>query len=160
MEKKTVAHVTREDTTRTSVERKKVWTPPERLPDFSSKMPGYHLRWVRRELRGENADANVLARIRQGYEVVTPEEIGVTDVTTLDDGRFAGTVCSGDLILMKIDVDMANQRKDYYLEQARKMQRVVDKQLEENQQSTMPISKSVSNHVQMGRPRFKEEPES
>lgn len=159
MEKVREAPVKRSEVTRTASERPKTWMPPERLPDYSDKIPGYHTRWVRRELRGQNQDSNILARIRQGYEIVTPAEIGVFDVPTLSDGRFAGAAVSGDLILMKVDQEIANQRKKYYEEQARSMQRTVDQTLDANQNDTMPISRNVRTVVEMGRPNAKVESE-
>lgn len=135
-------------------EKIKDWLPPDRLPSFENVLEGYHLRWVRRELRGESHDANVLSRIRQGYVPVTPEEVDLYDYPTVEDGRFSGTVMSGDLILMKIPDHMADQRTKYYKAQTDRMQRAVDREFEENDSTAMPLSRSVKTQVGVGRPQF------
>ena len=145
-----IVRETRESETREVTERKKVWLPPERLPKY--KIEGYHLRWIRRELRGGAEDSNVLSRIRQGFEPVRPEEVGAYDVTTMEDGRWAGVIISGDLMLMKQPIEMKEQRDAFYHEKTDKAQRAVDAQLEENQNSKMPVSRSVQTSTTVGRP--------
>ena len=137
--------------------RPKVWAPPERLGEmlesFSLLLPDFHLRWVRRELRGDHQDANVLRRIREGYEPVRPSEIGVTDLRTAEDGRFAGTVIAGDLMLMKQPKEMTEQRKTYYNDRTRAQQRATDSKLDAEQNTTMPITRNISVHTTTGRPK-------
>ena len=100
--------------TRASTTRKKTWTPPQKLQ--TQKAPeGMHYRWVRHELFNQSDDANVNSRIRQGYEPVKPEELGDGNVPDiLDTGKHAGTVRSGDLILMKVPQEIVDQRTAYY----------------------------------------------
>ena len=100
----------RKKNTRASTSRKKVWTAPSKLT-VESPPEGVHYRWVRHELFNNSDDANVNGRVRQGYEPVTPAELGedaYPDV--LDTGKHAGTVRSGDLILMKVPQEIADQR--------------------------------------------------
>ena len=126
---RTPRSVSREDTTRETKDRPQVWKPPTRLPSFEDFDPDYHYRWVRYELRGKQESANVLLRIREGYEPVRPEEVGLLDHPTIEDGRFEGTVISGDLMLMKIPAHVAQQRRDYYEGQSSAQQKTVDEEL-------------------------------
>ena len=111
----------RKKNTRASTSRKKVWTAPSKL-SVESPPEGIHYRWVRHELFNNSDDANVNGRVRQGYEPVTPDELGedaYPDV--LDTGKHAGTVRSGDLILMKVPQEIADQRTEHYNTQAELM---------------------------------------
>ena len=147
---------TREEKTREKRERKKVWMPPERLPQFEASIPGYHLRWVRYSLLGADDDANVLSRVRQGYEPVEPYEVNMKDVLTMEDGKYAGTVVSGDLMLMKVPVEIKDQRNKYFADRTKNMQKMVDQELAEKDNDLMPLSKSVQSQTTTGRPQFKE----
>ncbi len=153
------ARRTRENENRESEERKKVWRPPQRLPKFEDQDPDNHYRWVRRELRGQDESSNVLSRIREGYEPVKPEEVGLYDHPTIEDGRFAGTVISGDLMLMRIPKYMAEQREKYFKGITDRMQGIVDQELKDSDDDLMPISKSVKTSVTMGKPHFKSDKE-
>lgn len=147
----------RTEVSRVANERPKVWLPPERLGEmlesFGKFLPDFHLRWVRRELRGDQTDGNVLRRIREGYEVVKPEEVQATEVRLAEDGKYVGAIISGDLMLMKQHKDITRQRSKHYNEKARAQQRAVDAQMDENQNSLMPMSRSIKVHTSTGRPR-------
>ncbi len=149
--------VSRDNTSRETADKPKTWLPPKRLPTFEDVNPDYHYRWVRYEVRGESDHANVLSRVREGYEPVEPEEVGLYNHPTLEDGRFAGTVISGDLMLMKISKDMAEQRTKYYASLTTGLQRTVDQELKESDDELTPISKSVKSGTTTGKPHFRDE---
>ncbi len=152
-----VAHESREKTSREKTEKVKVWQPPEVLPAYKDAIPDYHLRWVRYSLQGENQDANVLSRVRQGYEPVRPEELDILNVLTMEDGKHAGTVVSGDLMLMKIPLELKAQRDKYFAGKAKAQQRMADREFEDEDNELMPLSKSVKTQISVGHPQFKEE---
>ncbi len=139
--------------------KQQVWRPPEKIPNFDGLIPGYHTRWVRHSTRGIADDANVLGRIHQGYEPVRPQELGEAGINllTMETGKHAGTVISGDLMLMKIPEHMKAQRDKFYADKARRLQMAVDQKLEESDDELMPISKSVKSQTTTGRPNFKED---
>ena len=89
-------------TTRASATRtKRSFEAPSKL-EAPQAPDGVEYLWVRHELLNNPDDANVHERLREGYEIVTPEELGenyIADVMTT--GKHAGAVRSGDLILMK-----------------------------------------------------------
>ena len=151
--------VTREETLRTKTEKAKVWMPPEVLPLFENKIPGYKMRWVRYSLLGSADDANVLSRIRQGYEPVHPDELGSSGhhLPTMETGEHKGTVISGDLMLMKAPDEIIEQRNEYYSKRAKSMQGVVDQELEENDNDLAPISKSMKNSHSTGKPKVRDD---
>jgi hypothetical protein len=112
---------------------------------------GVHYRWVRNELLGESHAGNVHERSRQGYEPVKPEELGVdwqSDV--LDTGKHAGTVRSGDLILMKVDQDIADQRNEFFADKTKAAEGAVNSELQKNNSAVAPISQDEQSSVSVG----------
>lgn len=145
-------------TTRDSQTRKQAWRPPARL-ETPQAPEGMKYRWVRASIRGSADDDNVILRQRQGYEVVRPEDLANTaglDIRTKEDGKHAGVVTSGDLILMQVPTDIAEQRQDYYEGQATKMQKAVDQELDKAEDSKMPILRESKTKVKTGRDAFQE----
>jgi hypothetical protein len=112
---------------------------------------GVHYRWVRNELLGESHAGNVHERSRQGYEPVKPEELGVdwqSDV--LDTGKHAGTVRSGDLILMKVDQEIADQRNQFFADKTKAAEGAVNSELQKNNSAVAPISQDEQSSVSVG----------
>jgi hypothetical protein len=112
---------------------------------------GVHYRWVRNELLGEDHSGNVHERSRQGYEPVKPEELGVGwQADVLDTGKHAGTVRSGDLILMKVDQEIADQRNDYFSNKTKAAEGAVNSELQKNNSAVAPISQDEQSSVSVG----------
>ena len=63
----------REAKTRATATRRKPWTPPSRL-EAPDPPEGYRHRWVRTNLRGEDDQMNVHAKLREGWEPVRADE--------------------------------------------------------------------------------------
>lgn len=142
--------------TRDSQTRAKVWAPPSKL-QTPTPPEGYAYRWVRCELRGDSQDGNVIDRLRQHYEPVMASEIADKGLfQSVETGKHAGVVRSGDLILMKVPVEIKEQRTKYYAQKAADMQRSTDSELMQNQNSVMPIIKEVKSTVSKGRQDFQE----
>ena len=127
-----------------------VTAPPSRLE--TPKAPdGVHYRWVRNELLGEDHSGNVHERSRQGYEPVKPEELGVGwQADVLDTGKHAGTVRSGDLIRMKVDQEIADQRNDYFSNKTKAAEGAVNSELQKNNSAVAPISQDEQSSVSVG----------
>lgn len=149
------------DTTRTTREtrasgtRKKVWTPPAKLSTPEAP-EGYQYRWVRHSMAGlEDNSGNVQERLAQGYELVRSEEIADSDIVqTMEDGKHAGTVRSGDLLLMKVPLEIVEQRNSHYQGKARVMQAAADRELDSNDSDLAPITKTRKTKVIRGNSRF------
>lgn len=141
---------------RKSQDRPKVWTPPNKL-ETPPPPEGKVYRWVRYSASGDLDDSNVYERYRQGYRPVMRSELDGWTGDELREGRGdhapEGTVKQGDLILMEVDEDIANQRNDYYTKQTRAMQRAVDQELESMNSPNMPIIRDHSTQVSTGAAR-------
>jgi|TARA_R100000541_G_scaffold56189_1_gene65466 hypothetical protein len=147
-------------TTRASATRKKVWEPMKKLdiPE-NKKQADMEYVWVRHELLNNTDDANVHERLREGYEPVTPNELGDDyHADVMSAGKHAGTVRSGDLILMKNTKELVDQKKAYYEDQTRKMGNAYNAEYMRQQNPNMPVTDdSTSSSTRGGRierPKF------
>ena len=149
--------------TRASATRKqKPWEPTKRLdvPE-ELKQEGMEYIWVRHELLNNPDDSNVHERLREGYEPVKPDELGIdyhADVMT--SGKHAGTVRAGDLILMKNTEEFVAEKQAYYDKQTERMGQAYSKEYQNAGSSAMPThDESTSSVIRGGgkpSPKFEE----
>ena len=128
--------------TRAKTERRKPWTPPSRL-DTPPAPEGYEYRWIRSEVNGFQDKQNVYSKLREGYELVrledVPEEYHHT-LPTMDDGKHAGVISVGGLLLAKIPKETVEERNAYFRNKAQEQLQAVDNEMmRENAHSTMRI---------------------
>ena len=126
--------------TRDKKTRKKVWQPPSML-DAPEAPPGYKHRWLRAEVRGHDDRANMSKRIREGFEPVRADEHPEFDSPTVDDGRHAGTIGVGGLVLAKVPEETVEERTQYFRQRSEEQIQGVDNDLLRDSDPRMPISK-------------------
>ena len=136
MNKKT--KTSRSSQTREKTARRQPWRPPSRL-DAPEPPDGYHYRWIRAEVMGQEDKKNVASRMREGYEPVRLEELGDFDAPTVEDGTMKGVVSVGGLLLAKIPKEIVDERNEYFRQQTEDQQEAVDKNLLREQHPSMPI---------------------
>ena len=142
---------------RESFSREESWEPPEQLRT-PEPPEGWKYRWVRYEIRGTPDNRNVLSRLRQHYQLVMTDEIPNTgEFESFQSGQYAGIVMSGDLLLMKVPLHIAEQRQDYYSKKARRMQKAVDQEFDQEDTDLMPVSRKTRTVVETGRPKFQDD---
>ena len=141
----------RDEQTREKASRPMEWTPANKLE--APKAPdGFKNRWVRYTLRGEDQRGNVYERIRQHYEIVPAEEfVGKSSVDKVEDGKFTGTIRSGDLILTRAPIEITKQRDNYFAKMTDRTQEAIESELDSNSHKAMPFSKSRRTIVTRGR---------
>jgi hypothetical protein len=123
-EKPTRASQTKSDSTKVETKAKtvapkvkpKVWSPPSYLDT-----------------------PNVQGRLRSGYELVRADEYPNEDFPAITDGKYAGVIGHGGLVLTRVPEEIAKQRTDYYMSQAQDQIRAVDNDLMKEQHKSMPI---------------------
>ena len=91
----------REANTRADATRRKPWSPPSRL-DAPKPPEGYRQRWIRTNIRGEEDQMNVHAKLREGWEPVRADEYPDSDFSTITEGNHAGLISQVVLILARI----------------------------------------------------------
>ena len=125
--------------TRTKTLRKKVWTPPSYL-DTPNAPTGFRHRWVRVEIMGFLDTKNIQGRLRSGYELVRSDEFPGDDYPAITDGKYAGVIGHGGLVLTRVPEEIAKQRTDYYMNQAADQMKAIDNDLMKEQHKGMPIN--------------------
>jgi len=130
-------------------ERPKVWAPPSYL-DTPNAPDGFRHRWVRTEILGFVDTKNIQGRLRSGYELVRADEYPEEDFPAIADGKYAGVIGHGGLVLTRVPEEIAQQRADYYAKQAQDQQAAIDADLAKEQHKSMPITVDRNTRVTFG----------
>jgi hypothetical protein len=130
----------REEVSREKTARRKPWAPPSRL-DAPPAPPGFKHRWIRAEAGGQEDRINVAAKLREGYELVRADEHPDFQSPTVEDGRHAGVLSVGGLLLARIPEETAQERNAYYASRTHdQLQSVDNEMLKSNSHTTMKIT--------------------
>ena len=124
--------------TRAKTLRKKVWTPPSYL-DTPNAPTGFRHRWVRVEIMGFVDTKNIQGRLRSGYELVRADEFPGDDYPAIPDGKYAGVIGHGGLVLTRVPTEIAKQRSDYFAKLGQEQMDAVDERLRQEEHKSMPI---------------------
>jgi hypothetical protein len=135
--------------TRDKTERRKPWAPPSRL-DAPEPPAGYVHRWIRVAMRGEDDKINVHQKLREGWEPVRADEYPEFEAPTIDEGRYAGVIGNGGLMLCRIPEETAQERAAYYGNRTREQMQAVDQDLMKDEHPSMPISRDRRSRVSFG----------
>jgi len=132
----------RSASTRAKEERRKPWAPPSRL-DAPPAPEGFEHRWIRAEVNGYEDKKNVYSKLREGYELVRIDEVPEEYqhlLPTVEDGKHAGVVSVGGLLLARIPKETLKERADYFRQKAQDQLQAVDNEMmRENAHSSMRI---------------------
>ena len=119
-------------------EQPKVWTPPSYL-DTPNAPNGYRHRWVRIETLGVADTKNIQGRLRSGYELVRADEYPNEDFPAIIDGKYAGVIGHGGLVLTRVPEEIARSRQEYFQREAQDQMTAIDNDLLKEQHKGMPI---------------------
>jgi len=126
----------RETQTRQSQERK-VWRPGTALeapePPF-----GFKHRWIRESVIEYDDKTNVHKRRQEGYDLVRAEEYPEYSGPVVDEGRNAGIIGVGGLVLARIPEELANQRNQHYQKTTQNQMDAVDRDWMRENNPAMP----------------------
>ena len=148
----------RESSTREKLTRKKDWTPPSSL-DAPAAPQGYAHRWIRTAIAGFEDVANVSKKLREGWEFVKADtlisEIGPNDYPVISEGKHAGLVGIGGLVLARIPEEILKQRAEYFKKITQDRTDAIDRDLMKEQHPDMPINIDRQSRVTFGGSRKK-----
>ena len=147
--KKENKNTSRASQTRSETERPKVWTPPSSL-DAPPAPDGYRHRWIRSESLGFQDTKNISGRIRSGYELVRADEYKDSNYPVVQDGKYKGVIGVGGLVLARVPEEIAQQRTDYYANQAKGQDEAIENDLMREQHQSMPIDVDRQSRVTFG----------
>ena len=118
--------------------RRKPWAPPSSL-DAPPAPAGFKHRWIRAEVLGKEDTKNLSARLREGFELVRADSDG--DYPTIQDGKYAGVIGVGGLLLAKIPEEIVEERMAYFADRTQDRDDAIESDLLKEQHPSMPISK-------------------
>jgi len=124
--------------TRSKTERPKEYKPPSSL-DAPPAPDGFRHRWIRAESLGFNDQKNIHGRLRSGYELVRADEYKDSDFPVILDGKYAGIIGVGGLLLARIPEELAQSRVDYQRKLTEGQDESVETDLLRDQDKRMPI---------------------
>ena len=130
----------RNSQTREKTSRNTPWRPPSTL-DAPPPPEGFVHRWIRESVMGYDDKKNLSARLREGFELVRADEYPDFEAPTIQDGKHAGVIGVGGLVLARFPQDTRDQRTNYYRQQTADQMTAVDNDLMREQHPSMPISK-------------------
>ena len=139
----------RASSTRSKTERPKVWTPPSSL-DAPPAPDGFRHRWIRAESLGFQDTKNVSARLREGFELVRADEYPDSQYPVITDGKYAGVIGVGGLLLARISEEIAKQRAAYIENLSKGQDEAVEHDLMKEQHKSMPINVERQSRVTFG----------
>jgi len=144
--------------TRIKQSRKKDWTPPSSL-DAPAAPQGFCHRWIRTATQGLEDVANVSKKLREGWEFVKAEtlisEIGENEYPVISEGKHAGLVGIGGLVLARIPEEILKQRAEYFRKITQDRTDALDRDLMKEQHPDMPINIDRQSRVTFGGSRKK-----
>ena len=146
---KKVKKSSRASTTRAKTEKPKVWTPPSSL-DAPPAPDGYRHRWIRAESMGFDDTKNMSGKLRSGWELVRADEYPDSDFPTLDEGRYAGVIGVGGLVLARIPEELARQREAYFDKRTADRNEALENDVLKEQHPSMPINQDRQTRVTFG----------
>ena len=138
MKKENEKNLSRAAVTRSKTERPKEYKPPSSL-DAPTAPDGFRHRWIRAESMGFNDTKNIHGRLRSGYELVRADEYDSDTYPTVLDGKYAGVIGVGGLLLARIPEELAQSRMDYQRRQTEGQDESVETDLLRDQDKRMPI---------------------
>lgn len=142
--------LTRELETREKTVRKKAWVRPETLPTPTPE-EGYVFHWVRLSTRGEADAMNISLKLREGWEPVKAADHPEIFVAGVENERFKDNIVIGGLMLCKAPAEMAQERNEHFLAQARSQMTSVDNNFMRENDPRMPLFTERKTKVTFGK---------
>jgi hypothetical protein len=134
---------------RVSEKRPTTWTPPSSL-DAPPAPDGFRHRWIRAEVVGFDDTKNMSGKIRSGWELVRADEYPEANYPSVQDGKYAGVIGVGGLLLARIPEEVAKAREAFFKQQTQARDEAVNNDLMREQHSSMPINAERQSRVTFG----------
>ena len=135
--------------TRDKVKRPTTWTPPSSL-DAPPAPDGFRHRWIRTETMGFDDTKHMSGKIRSGWELVRADEYPGTDYPSVKEGKYAGVIGVGGLVLARIPEEVAKAREEYFRRQTKDKDDAVNNDLMKEEHPSMPINQERQTRVTFG----------
>ena len=127
----------RDSESRGNAERVQQWRPGSAL-DAPEPPIGFKHRWIRESVMEYDDKTNVHKKRQEGWELVRAEEYPDYVGPVIDEGRNAGTIGVGGLILARIPIELINQRNQHFAKVASNQMEAVDRDWMRENNALMP----------------------
>lgn len=127
----------RETQSRERTERKMEWNPGSALSAPEPPL-GYKHRWIRESVMEFDDKTNVHKKRQEGWDLVRAEEYPDYVGPVVDEGRNAGVIGVGGLVLARIPVELADQRNQHYQGVTQQQMDAVDRDWMRENNPAMP----------------------
>tara|TARA_R110000822_G_scaffold181603_1_gene321316 strand:+ start:51 stop:512 length:462 start_codon:yes stop_codon:yes gene_type:complete len=127
----------RDTESRESAERIQQWRPGSAL-DAPEPPIGFKHRWIRESVMEYDDKTNVHKKRQEGWELVRAEEYPDYVGPVIDEGRNAGTIGVGGLVLARIPIELVNQRNQHFAQVASNQMEAVDRDWMRENNALMP----------------------
>ena len=129
----------RDSNTREREERSREWRPGSAL-EAPEPPIGFKHRWIRESVMEFDDKTNVHKKRQEGWDLVRAEDYDDYYGPVVDEGRNAGIIGVGGLVLARIPVEMAEQRNRHYQNVAQNQMEAVDRDWMRENNPAMPKS--------------------
>ena len=140
---------TRVSQSRAKTEKPKIWTPPSSL-DAPPAPDGYRHRWIRAESMGYDDTTNMSGKLRSGWELVRADEYPNDNYPSIDNGKYAGMIGVGGLVLARISEELAQSREEYFAKVTQDRNDAIENDVLKEQHPSMPINQDRQTRVTFG----------
>ena len=140
---------TRVSQSRAKTEKPKIWTPPSSL-DAPPAPDGYRHRWIRAESMGYDDTTNMSGKLRSGWELVRADEYPNDNYPSIDNGKYAGMIGVGGLVLARISEELAQSREEYFKKITQDRNDAIENDVLKEQHPSMPINQDRQTRVTFG----------
>jgi len=127
----------RDSESRENAERIQQWRPGSAL-EAPEPPIGFKHRWIRESVMEYDDKTNVHKKRQEGWELVRAEEYPDYVGPVIDEGRNAGTIGVGGLILARIPVELVEQRNNHFNTVAQNQMDAVDRDWMRENNALMP----------------------
>ncbi len=134
---------------RVSEKRPQTWTPPSSL-DAPPAPDGFRHRWIRTEVLGMDDTKNMSGKLRSGWELVRGDQYPGQTYATVKEGKYAGVIGVGGLVLARIPEEIAKSREAYFAKQTQDRDDAINNDLMKEQHPSMPIDSDRQSRVTFG----------
>lgn len=143
----------REVESRERSERKMEWRPGTAL-DAPEPPIGYVHRWIRESVMEFDDRTNVHKKRQEGWDLVRAEDYPDWIGPVVDEGRNAGVIGNGGLVLARMPVEMVEQRKNHYQGVTQNQMEAVDRDwMRENNPAMPKLAPQRKSSVSFGSAR-------
>jgi hypothetical protein len=93
---------------------------------------------------------NASGKLRSGWEFVRADQYPEENYPILKEGKYAGVIGVGGLVLARIPEELAQQREAYYQSRTKDREEAVNNDLLKEQHPSMPINQDRQSRVTFG----------